>query len=159
MVPVGCQSSPDVPVLLPLGILSQPVEGWRAAPGGRSVTPHSFYSSIGIILHLLEQVRGKAAVWRGRGGGWPLGEVVDVQVVVAVGAEQDPGGCQGAGRPPPPVGVGGSLPKGHCAKRDMEGDLRWFHIRVCLPPHATYGIVSSAETETPPCQQSWSNYL
>lgn len=62
MVPVGCQSSPDVPVLLPLGILSQPVEGWRAAPGGRSVTPHSFYSSIGIILHLLEQVRGKAAV-------------------------------------------------------------------------------------------------
>lgn len=48
------KKSPDVPVLLPFGILPQPVQGWRPAPGGWSVTPHSFYSSIRIILHLLK---------------------------------------------------------------------------------------------------------
>jgi hypothetical protein len=114
--PLPASSLPYVPVLLgPLAILAgatQPVERGGAAAGPRSIGPQALHGAIRLAGRLLQQLRGEAAV----GGGcradspfWWTG----MEVVVAVGTQQDPGGGQRVGEPPPAVGVGRSLSKGH----------------------------------------------
>lgn len=116
-------SLPHMPVWLgPLAILActaKPVEGWRAAAGPRDIAWDALHGAIRFAGHLLQQLRREAAMGGGRGADGPF-RCTGVEVVVTVGAQQDPGCGQCVWGPPPAVGVGRSLSEGHWMEENGE---------------------------------------
>lgn len=117
------RSLPHVPGLRgPLAIFAgaaEPVERRGPAAGPGHVAADGPQGPIGLAGHLLSQLGREAAVRGGRADG-PVRRVGG-EVVIAVGAQQDPGGSQRAGGPPPPTGVRRGLSEGHWVGESGRG--------------------------------------
>lgn len=111
--------------LWPLAILAsstQPVEGGGTAAGPRGVASKALWGSIRFAGCLLQQLGREASVGCGCRADSPF-RCTSVEVVVAIGTQKNSGGSQCVGGPPPAVGIGWGLSKGHWVgekKRDTN---------------------------------------